>query len=506
MSLKRNVVANYASQLYATMIGIVLIPLFLTYMGPEAYGLVGFFAMLQAWFNVLDLGLTPTLARESARFFGGALAPIDYRRLYRALSTIFLSVAAIGGGLLFALAPVVSDKWLQVRELPVGQVVSAVQIMALSVAMRWMGGLYRGVITGAERLVWLGGFNALIATLRFAAVFLSMSIWGYTPAVFFWHQLVVAALELLFLYLKSQGLLPVRSAGAEPIGWSFRQIRPLLRFSLTIALTSSIWILVTQTDKLILSGLVPLSEYGYFTLAVLAAGGITILTGPISTALLPRLAHLHAQGNHAEIVRLYHKSAQLVSVITGSLAVTLVVCAEPLLFAWTGNRELTQAAAPILQLYAIGNGLLALGAFPYYLQYALGDLRLHLIGNVVMVCVLVPAIGLAATRAGGIGAGWVWVVLNALYLFGWVGYVHAKLVPGLHSGWIVDNVFLIILPTALVGWLVGLTTFNAQTRTLAFAQTLLVGLASLATATLASPACRSAAIRLVKSGWQRAPG
>lgn len=451
MSLKLNVATNYASQLYTTLIGIVLIPLYLKYMGVEAYGLIGFFTMLQAWFNVLDLGLTPTIARESARFFGGALSPINYRRLYRALSAIFLIVAALGGGLLFALAPAVSDKWLHVRDLPVGEVVSAVKIMAISVAMRWMGGLYRGVITGAERLVWFSGFNALIATLRFAAVFLSMGIWGYTPAVFFWHQLVVAALELLCLYLRAQGLLPARSELGEPIGWSLRPVRPLLHFSLAVAFTSSVWVFVTQTDKLILSGLLPLPQYGYFTVAVLVAGGITILTGPISTALLPRLAHLHAEGNHAEIMRLYHQFAQLVGAVAVSLMVAMASCAESLLYAWTGDREVTTAAAPILRLYALGNGLLALGAFPFYLQYARGSLYYHLIGNIGLAVLLIPAILLAAARAGGIGAGWVWLSMNAVYLFGWVAFVHGKLEPGLHVEWMRRNVLPILIPTSIVG-------------------------------------------------------
>jgi O-antigen/teichoic acid export membrane protein len=50
-SLKRNILANYVSQFYVTIIGIVAMPLYLRYLGVEAYGLVGFFAMLQAWFN-----------------------------------------------------------------------------------------------------------------------------------------------------------------------------------------------------------------------------------------------------------------------------------------------------------------------------------------------------------------------------------------------------------------------------------------------------------------------
>ena len=66
MSLKKNLVANYISQIYVSVIGIVMVPLYLKHMGAEAYGLVGFFAMLQAWFNLLDMGLSPTMARETA--------------------------------------------------------------------------------------------------------------------------------------------------------------------------------------------------------------------------------------------------------------------------------------------------------------------------------------------------------------------------------------------------------------------------------------------------------
>jgi hypothetical protein len=52
MSLKKNIAANYASQFYVTLIGIVMMPLHIKYMGADAYGLVGFFAMLQACFLI----------------------------------------------------------------------------------------------------------------------------------------------------------------------------------------------------------------------------------------------------------------------------------------------------------------------------------------------------------------------------------------------------------------------------------------------------------------------
>lgn len=451
MSLKRNILANYASQLYVTGIGILILPLYIKYMGAEAYGLVGFFTMLQAWFTLLDLGLTPTIGRETARYRGGAMSALAYRQLFRGLSMIFATIALLGGLSLWLFAEGIATRWLKVSELPMGEVVLAVQIMAISVALRWMGGLYRGVISGSERLVWLSAFNALIATLRFIAVFATMWLYGFTPHVFFLHQLATALLEVSGLFVMNRYLLPARSSLEQPIGWSIRPVKPYLKFALTIAFTSSVWVLITQTDKLILSGILPLVEYGYFTLAVLVASGIMVISGPISSAIMPRMARLHAEGKRDEMIKVYRDATQLVSVIAGSAAITIAACAEPLLSSWTGDHRLSDQAAPILRLYAIGNGLLALAAFPYYLQYARGDLRYHLVGNVIMIFMLAPAMIAAATYYGGVGAGYAWVVINGLFLLTWVAYVHHKLEPGLHSAWMTKDFLLICLPGLPLG-------------------------------------------------------
>ena len=50
MSFKRNVIASYVSQIYTAVIGIVMLPFYIKLMGSEAYGMIGFFTMLQAWF------------------------------------------------------------------------------------------------------------------------------------------------------------------------------------------------------------------------------------------------------------------------------------------------------------------------------------------------------------------------------------------------------------------------------------------------------------------------
>lgn len=450
MSLKKNILANYISQLYVTLIGIVMVPFYIKYMGPEAYGLVGFFAMLQAWFNLLDMGLTPTMAREAARYQGGATDALTYRRLVRALEGIFLMVAIAGGIAIFSSSGYIAHDWLNASKIPIGEVQVAVQLMALIIALRWMCGLYRGAISGAERLVWLSSFNSAIATLRFIGVMPLLMFIGTTPIIFFGFQLGLALIELVGLFAYTYYLLPAISSGKQ-IPWSWAPLKPVLKFSMTIAFTSSVWVLVTQTDKLVLSRILPLAEYGYFTLAVLVASGVMIISGPLSSALMPRMAKLEAEGDHAGLIRLYRQATQLVSVIAGAASITLAFCAEPLLWAWTGDRSLAQQAAPVLALYALGNGVLAVSAFPYYLQYAKGDLRFHLIGNAIFVVILIPLIIWATSEYGVIGAGYAWFGINVLSFVAWLPLVHRRFEPGLNIKWYGCDVLFVLLVVLFSG-------------------------------------------------------
>ena len=466
MSLKRNILASYASQIYVTLVGILILPLYLKYMGAEAYGLVGFFTMLQAWFHLLDMGLTPTVARETARFRGGATDVLSYRRLLRAMQLIFLAIAVLGGGAMFAFSGHIANGWLKVHTLPLAQVQLALQLMAGGVALRWRSGLYRGCISGSERLVWLGGFNAFVATLRFVGV-LPVLIWvGHTPMAFFAYQLLVAVTELAGLAAKSYGLFPALPPG-QVLGWApatlFVPIRPALKFSLTIAFTSSVWVMVTQTDKLVLSKLLPLADYGYFTLAVLAASGVMLISGPISSALLPRMARLHAEGDEAGLISLYRNATQMVSAIAIPACLVLVFFSEQVLWAWTGDAHAAARAAPLLRLYSLGNGFLTLAAFPYYLQFAKGDLKLHLIGNAVFLVLLIPSLVWATWQFGATGAGYAWLGANAVYFFAWVPIVHRRFVKGLHRNWLVHDLGgIVVLTSTLAVALAAVVSWSSE--------------------------------------------
>jgi O-antigen/teichoic acid export membrane protein len=64
--LKKNIIANFFGKLWPSLLGLFLVPVYLKYLGVEAYGLIGFFVSLQGLISFLDLGLSTTANREVA--------------------------------------------------------------------------------------------------------------------------------------------------------------------------------------------------------------------------------------------------------------------------------------------------------------------------------------------------------------------------------------------------------------------------------------------------------
>jgi O-antigen/teichoic acid export membrane protein len=496
VSLKFNIFASFLSQIYVTIVGIVMVPMYLRYMGAEAYGLVGFFSTLVIVFGVLDLGLTPTMARETARFWGGATDALSYRRLVRALEGLFLCIALAGGAVMFAGAGYIAREWLHAAQLPTSEVQMAIELMAAIIVLRWMCGVYRGALTGSEQLVWLAGYGACVATVRFVGVLPVLSHFGATPRVFFSYQLAAAVLELLVLATRAYRSLPPVPRG-ESIPWSWAPLKLPLRFSLTVAFTSSVWVLVTQTDKVVLSTVLPLAAYGRFTLAVLVASGVSVISGPIGLALAPRLARLEAEGKQAGLTRVYRQATQLIAVATGTAAACAALYAEPLLRVWTGDGALAHEVAPLLVLYAIGNGFQVLTTQAYYLQFAKGDLRLHLGGSVAFVLLLIPTIVWAATHYAAMGAGYVWLAMNLLNFIIYVALVHRRFRPALHLTWLGRDVSIIAAAAVLTAYALTYAMPEAAGRWRQLGVLLVVGSLVLLAAGLAS----SAVMERVHAFW-----
>jgi len=449
MSLRRNTIANYAGQGYLALIDVIVFPFYLQLLGAEAFGLVGFLVLLQAWLRLLDMGLSPTLARQIAYVRGMGTGFADFGKLLRSFEIIFLAVAVVVATGVFNASESIATEWLDAQAISQETVTHCIALMGMIIGLRFFASLYASGIRGMEDQVWLNVFATFISTVRVVGALLLIVLVSNDIRLFFQYHVAVAALETLVLAFRlysNMALAPHRL----PFRLDLAALRQIAPFALSIAYTAGVWVFVSQSDKLILSAILPLQEFGFFTLVSLITGGILLVSGPISQAILPRLTSLLAADKQDDMVVVYRRATQLVAVVSVSAAMFVGFYSEALVYVWTGDRTAAQWCARVLPWFAFGNGILTLAAFQYYLQSAFGNLRLHVIGSTISAIVQIPVIFYAATQYGALGAGIAWFAIRLLWFAIWTAVVHRSLIPGLHSVWITRDV----LPTAVTGVLV----------------------------------------------------
>ena len=441
-SLKRNITANYIGQFYTMFIGVFMLPFYISHLGAEAYGLVGFFTMLSSFMMLLDLGFSQSLTRETANLKDKKGGLFEIKLTLRSVESmvsilsifIFLSIFFTSGW--------ISMNWLQVKQLSYESVENCIKLMGFMIAIRWYVSLYNGLIIGFEQQVWLNINKIFIATLRFIGGFILVIYISNDIFYFFIYQMSIAILELVILNYKVYSNLP-NGIFLKPSIESIKRIAP---FALGLAYTSGIWIVFTQIDKLLLSHYISLDQYGYFALVITVTSAIMQLAAPLSRAILPRMTSLLSNNKEKDMLQLYRKGTQYVSIIIFSVVGIVSFYSYELLYAWTGNIEASSWASPILFWYALGNGVMAIFAFQYYLQFAHGNLKYHIKFNTFFPLLVLPVVFFAVSNYGAIGAGIAWFIIQVVCFIAWPPFIHSKFAKGIHKEWILKD----ILPSLIV--------------------------------------------------------
>jgi O-antigen/teichoic acid export membrane protein len=494
VSLKRNTTANFIGLFYTTIIGIVVLPLYLQYLGAEAFGLVGFFTVLQAWMQLLDMGMSPMLSRQAARARGKDIDFLELKKLLRSLELIVFILALIVVIGISLGSSWIANNWLHVSSLPLPKVTICIMLMAAMIGLRFFVTLYTSGIRGMENQVRLNIVNIIMVTLKFVGALLLLRFVTQNFVYFFVYQLVIGIIELIVVATMFYYCIP----SAEKVGIRFfsNSLKPMLPFAGGIAYTAGIWVLLTQLDKLILSNVLPLSEYGYFALVAVIATGIIQISSPISQAILPRMTYLLSQGKEQDMLALYRKSTQIMAVIMLPLTGMIALFSTEILFAWTGDRKAAEWAGPVLFWFALGNGILAISAFQFYLQFAYGKLRMHVLYNSISASIQLPVIIYVAFTYGALGVALAWFTLRLISFIIWPPIVHNKFAPGIHWPWLIKDVFPVLFSTATLLLIVNSLNigFEGMGRMEMLVVLLGMGLMMLMVNILASSACRGGMI------------
>ena len=470
--VRGNMIANFVGQGWTALMGLVFAPIYLKMLGIEAYGLIGFFTMLQVWLTLLDLGMMPASVREMARYTSGEKSLQQTRELLYSFELICIAIATAIVLVLTSGASFVGTNWLKSNTISPSSIKEAVVIMGFILAMRLPEGLYRSCLVGLQRQIWLNIGLVVSATIRSVGAVLCLVYVNNSVHAFFLWQAVASTLTLAAFGIAVHCSIPKASS---PVRFSKPAVVAVGRFAAGMAGINLLAMLLTQVDKLLLSKLLPLENFGYYMLASAVVSVMYSFSGPITQAVFPAMAEDVASGSQDRLTRTFHNAAQLHSAVIAPIGLTLIFLSRPLIFAWTGDVHVAAQVAPIVSLLAVGTLLNIVMHMPYFLQVANGQTRLLFWGNVVAVVVLVPMLIWLVPIWGAVAAAGIWATLNASYLLVIAPLTFHATLHGQARNWMFGDVLRPSVAAALVFGVSVLFPFGQGDRLVSALRTISIG-------------------------------
>jgi len=460
--LKRNTIANLVGNGVSAFANIVFTPVYLKYLDAESYGLIGISATMQVIAGLMTLGLSSTLTRELSRLSGAGADPSEYRDLLRTLEMAYWSLCLMVGLVAFLASGWVAQHWIIRQGLSAEAVHRSLTLIGATLPLGLAASFYQGGLIGLQHQVLQNVVRGAITAVRVLGSCAVLLWYSASIQAFLAWQVIVGILQVVVY----AGMLwhGIPQSTTRP---RFRRgiLFSLARYSLGMAGTAVAATITSQLDKVVLSKVLPLKATGYYSLAGLLAGGITIFVGPLQTALFPRLSQLAAQPEAPTLGGLYHKSCQVVSFLVLPIGLVFTVFSREVLIAWTHNTEIAQEAHLVTSILVLGSTCGALATIPYALQIAHGWTSLGLYTNLVAMLLLAPLLLVLTKCYGAPGAASVWLILNLGYLLIFVRLMHRRLLPGEQTEWYVKDVGLPALVTLAVVLICRWLTSVSSSRT-----------------------------------------
>jgi O-antigen/teichoic acid export membrane protein len=445
--IKKNIAANFTGSIWQALMGLVFIPLYIKFMGVESYGLIGIFATLQAIFVILDMGLSATLTREMARLSVLPGREQEMRNLVRSLEVLYWCVAIFIGMSIMTISSFIAHQWVKAGQLSPQIIEQALRIMGFAMALQWPASFYSGGLSGLQRQVLLNAINIAMSTLRGAGAVLILWLISPTIQAFFSWQIITSVINTFLLAFFLWHKLP-----RTEVRPSFQKqlLAGVWRFAAGMSGISALATILTQLDKVILSKMLTLEMFGYYTLGGVFAMSLYRLIGPVFSAVYPRFTQLVSLADQDGLKQLYHASCQFMSVLILPASVVVAMFSYEIMLIWTQNQMTAEKSHVLVSILICGTALNGLMNIPYGLQLAHGWTRLALSANLIAIIMLAPMIIFMTFQYGALGAASVWVILNGGYVLIYIHFMHRRLLPREKWIWYWHDVSLPLIPSLLI--------------------------------------------------------
>ncbi|MCP4054739.1 MAG: hypothetical protein GY739_17175, partial [Mesoflavibacter sp.] len=164
-----------------------------------------------------------------------------------------------------------------------------------------------------------------------------------------------------------------------------------------------------------------------------------ILSGPIATAIFPKLVNYHDNDDVPNLEKLFKNSFKMVLLLTSSAGFVLAFYSSFFLALWTQNETLAlQASIPAFYLL-LGQMMLSFQVIPFNILLAKGNTKVNIKMGILGLFLLFPLVILLSKYHGLKGAAMGWFLYSCFITPIFIIIVLKKYISMKTKDWIIIN-------------------------------------------------------------------
>lgn len=410
--MKTKILFNLGGTVYSSFIAFVFVPIFIKNLGAEAYGLIAVFASVQTILAILDGGLSTTLNREFARLNNIEGSAQVMRNTLKSIEFVYFLLSLLITLIALFLSPYIAAHWIKPKSLSISIITDSFLILSISLFFQFPQGLYSGGFMGIQKQIHLNILRVVFATIKNLGGVLLVIFYTKNIVYFFLWMLIVSIIQLVTyrfsLYRLLNNINNVRAI------IDIKILKNLKNFTLgltTITITS---ILFSQFDKVLLSKILTLDQFGYYSISTTIGLIIFQIIGPVSQTYFPKYSELIALNEDRKLKYYFHQGAQLMTILVLPASLILFFFSRELIWIWSLNKVLVENTWIVVSIFSLGSAFNGLINIHYQLFLSYGWVKAPVYQNIIFLIFSIPLVLILTYYFGAKGAAFSWLATNFL--------------------------------------------------------------------------------------------
>jgi O-antigen/teichoic acid export membrane protein len=394
-------------------LSLALVPWYLHQLGSDHWGVVALSISLQAVMSLVDSGLGQVMPRDVARVAG---EPTAVARTFRTFSTAYVLLACGGFCVGQALVWPVVEFWIDPGSGSHIETGLALRIALIQFVFQFSNNAHSGYWNGLERQSEASIRQCFFVTAKHASAVLAIYFWQPTVLAYLVPFAAISAIEY---FVNRYSIL----SGLSHLGrrWARWEELTKLRGEVGVLATGVLLgMLLTQTDRIVLSGLVDIASFGRYAIVANLALAFMQLQIPVARAFLPRMVQAEQRGDTGVMT-------QMAVVIVSVCVVPCLVAglfAPILLDVWVRDAVVVQQGSLPFRFILAAVALNAIYLISYERLLVRGESALILRINILIAMLVVPSAPFIVIHSGILGGGIIWLLISSLQVL--IGYALAR--------------------------------------------------------------------------------